>query len=766
MISEYGKEKVKILRRWEKIELKMADFKNHRQFTLRCLSSNIIPVSVQLKSNIKTPKGRYIIRKAEKALLNERVRSINNTINMFKWQINTCIEELGKLIRKEDMEKCYSFIESIRETRHRKTQKRHLEKFKRLCHRNTGGRSNLSHSGTLSGIGTGGRSNQNTEMASLTQQNNNTPDSISYNNNNNNSNNNSNNKWVKNLSRRPLTKAQENILSHGPNYAIVTREPPIGEYVAQIERVCQSLTQGEGEELRAEVKAIMKRTKAPKSNISKEEARAIKELKKDQDRMVLTADKGVSMVVMDREEYEKISEDLLNQSTYRVLPSDPTSKQKNKLIAILKNIKSEGGINDNIYRKLYPTGASTPKYYGLPKVHKKNVPLRPIISSRGAATYESAKELARILKPLVGKSPHHVHNTQDFIHSIKDIKIQDHQCMMSYDVHSLFTSIPIDPAITIIRRQLEQDKDLQQRTNMTVNHICCLLEFCLKNTFFQYKGRYYEQTEGAAMGSPISPIVANLFMEDLEVQAIMTSPSPPVLWKRYVDDTFTIIHKQDKDAFLEHLNNIHPNIKFTSEETRPDGAIPFLDILITPKDDGSLQTSVYRKPTHTDLYLQWDSHHTIPSKYSVVGTLYHRAKTICSNQEMLLKEEQHLFQALKKCKYPTWALNRVKLRCQNPSNKSKNNNQKKQNNQTRRNLYMVVPYYKGLNESIKRSCSRFGVQVHFKGGLTIKDLLMAPKDKDHILKKSGVIYKYTCDKVECDEEYIGESARLFAERFK
>ena len=154
------------------------------------------------------------------------------------------------------------------------------------------------------------------------------------------------------------------------------------------------------------------------------------------------------------------------------------------------------------------------------------------------------------------------------------------------------------------------------------------------------------------MGSPISPIVANLFMEDLEVQAIMTSPSPPVLWKRYVDDTFTIIHKQDKDAFLEHLNNIHPNIKFTSEETRPDGAIPFLDILITPKDDGSLQTSVYRKPTHTDLYLQWDSHHTIPSKYSVVGTLYHRAKTICSNQEMLLKEEQHLFPGIKKMQVP------------------------------------------------------------------------------------------------------------------
>ena len=152
-------------------------------------------------------------------------------------------------------------------------------------------------------------------------------------------------------------------------------------------------------------------------------------------------------------------------------------------------------------------------------------------------------------------------------------------------------------------------------------------------------------------------------------------------------------------------------------------------------DDGILQTSVYRKPTHTDLYLQWDSNHTIPSKYNVVGTLYHRAETICSNQEMLLKEEQHLFQALKKCKYPTWALNRVKMRCQNSSNKRINNNNSQQNNNIKRNLYMGVPYYQALSESIERSCKKYGVQVHFKGGLTIKDLLMVHKDKDHILKK-------------------------------
>ena len=133
------------------------------------------------------------------------------------------------------------------------------------------------------------------------------------------------------LSRRLLTKAQEKILSHGPNYANVTKEPPIGEYTAQVEKVCQSLKQGEAEELRGEVKLIMKKIKPPKSNISKEEARAIKELKNDHERMVLTADKQVSMVVMNKEDYEKKSEELLSQSTYRVLPSDPTTKQKKQV---------------------------------------------------------------------------------------------------------------------------------------------------------------------------------------------------------------------------------------------------------------------------------------------------------------------------------------------------------------------------------------------------------------------------------------------------
>ena len=100
-----------------------------------------------------------------------------------------------------------------------------------------------------------------------------------------------------------------------------------------------------------------------------------------------------------------------------------------------------------------------------------------------------------------------------------------------------------------------------------------------------------------------------------------------------------------------------------------------------------------------------------------------------------------------------------------PAHKKKNNSSTN-NQQNCQKPYTVVPYYQGLSESVKRTCNKHGVQVYFRGGVTIKNPLMVPKDQDPMLKKSGVIYRYKCDRVECDEEYIGESSRTFGERFK
>ena len=116
--------------------------------------------------------------------------------------------------------------------------------------------------------------------------------------------------------------------------------------------MCQQLKQGKVEELRGQTKSILKNIQPPRPNISIEEAKAIQELKRDKEKIILTTDKGVSMVVLDKEDYIKKSEDLLKQNTYRELVADPTNKYKNKLINLLKTIKSEGGMNNNTYKRL------------------------------------------------------------------------------------------------------------------------------------------------------------------------------------------------------------------------------------------------------------------------------------------------------------------------------------------------------------------------------------------------------------------------------
>ena len=457
-------------------------------------------------------------------------------------------------------------------------------------------------------------------------------------------------------------------------------------------------------------------------------------------------------------------EDLLKENTYKKIAEDPTPKQKNKLISILRNIKAEGGLKDEVYRRLYPTGAGSPKFYWLPKIHKSGIPLRPIISSIGTVTYNTAKELARILKPLVGLSNHHIQNTMDFVEQIKEVKLKKEESMVSYDVTALFTSVPIPPVLKIIEEKLTNDKDLPQRTSMNTRHIIRLLEFCLRSTHFVFQGQHYEQVEGAAMGSPLSPIIANIYMEHFETRALETAPHPPSLWKRFVDDTFVILETTHKEEFFQHINGIEKKIQFTAENTRADGSLPFLDTLVTAKEDGSLSTSIYRKPTHTNQYLQWDSHHSIANKYSVINSLLHRATNICSNQDQLKEELIYVERALTACKYPSRAIQRMKVKKNAPKQNRNNNRQNRINNNNRTSI--TVPYNKGLSESFKNIGRKFGIQVHFKSGRTLKEELVAPKDKDNITKKSGVIYRFKCDRLECDEEYIGETSRTFGERYR
>ena len=113
-----------------------------------------------------------------------------------------------------------------------------------------------------------------------------------------------------------------------------------------------------------------------------------------------------------------------------------------------------------------------------------------------------------------------------------------------------------------------------------------------------------------------------------------------------MDDIFVIHKEVNKQGFLQHINSVDPAIKFTVEDNKEDSSIPFLDTIVKPEADGTLSITVYRKPTHTDQYLQWDSHHHLSAKFSVIHILSHRAITVCSKPQLLQQEKDHLRKAL------------------------------------------------------------------------------------------------------------------------
>ncbi len=370
---------------------------------------------------------------------------------------------------------------------------------------------------------------------------------------------------------------------------------------------------------------------------------------------------------------------------------------------------------------------------------------------RGSITYNTAKFITDIIKPLVGKTPRHLQNSQDLLNKLKDVRVGDSEEMVSYDVTALFMSVPVNDSLTIIRRKLENDSELSNHTSLSVDHVIELLKCCLTTTYFLFDGEFYTQTEGAAMGSPVSPLVANLFMEDFEERALSSYPHPPRFWGRYVDDTFVIIEKEHIIPFTNHINSLHPAIHFTTEN-ESEGQLPMLDVMVKKKDSGLLSFSVYRKATHTDHYLQFDSHQPLEHKLGVMRTLRHRTNTTVTDQQVRREEEDHIKKALSIAGYPKWTWNMPGT--------SKKGSQNKEKRQIKGHI--TLPYIKGVTEHLTRIIRSHDVAVHTRPMNKMRDILVAPKDPTSHLDRSGVVYKVKCN--DCTSAYVGETARPLRSR--
>ena len=235
------------------------------------------------------------------------------------------------------------------------------------------------------------------------------------------------------------------------------------------------------------------------------------------------------------------------------------------------------------------------------------------------------------------------------------------------------------------------------------------------------------------MGSSMSVTVANLLMEEIEERALSTFSPTPRFWKRYVDDPCTAIQSDSISHFHDHLNSINANIQFTYE-TEKDGSLPFLDILLSHDPDGSVRTSVYWKPTHTDQYLQFSSHHPLSHKMAVVRTLFVRAGSLSTSLVERSMEERHIVDALGSNAYPVRFIRRAV--------KSRGRTHQDTNDSPER--MVTLPYIQGLSDSIKRILGELDVRVCFRPARTLRQILVRPKNPVPAHLKNGIVYKVPC----------------------
>ena len=328
---------------------------------------------------------------------------------------------------------------------------------------------------------------------------------------------------------------------------------------------------------------------------------------------------------------------------------------------------------------------------------------------------------------------------------------------MSLDVTALFTNVPLD---FVLENLVEASTSGLFIPPIPIQQFCQLIRVCVESTIFVFEGSVYKQKFGVAMGSPLSPILANLCMEFIEKHYIKTMPNDmcPLFWVRYVDDIFIIYqHSEDKlREFLEFVNSILPSIKFTVEY-EIDGKIPFLDVLVThDKYDNSFSFSVYRKQTNKEGYIHYFSDHSVSIKRNVLSNMFFRAFRIC-DPKYLDSELDHIRNSFSRLGYPHHfiekSLSIARKRFYNPSPPkvfNMNNN-------------ITLPYTKKL-EPIKNTIDSFrsslshtnnSLTLTFKYPNTIRNKLV--KNSNRIENKESGVYCVPC--LECNECYIGETGR-------
>ena len=483
-------------------------------------------------------------------------------------------------------------------------------------------------------------------------------------------------------------------------------------------------------------------------------------LNNNKDIIITKADKGNITVALDKNMYDiKINELLLDEHTYKRNARDPTSTLQTKCNNFIRDLLEGNYIDITTSNHLRTHNAVAPRLYGLPKIHKgfsiaDGDPLRPIVSCINSPCYNLSKYFNNILNKITDQHKYDLLSSIDLKKSLDEITLDDSDMLVSFDVQALFTNIPTDNILELIR---DRWSEIKIHTKIPMGLFLEILKFILDSGYFVHNGIIYKQVFGTPMGGPISPVLAKILMDDVISKSLKKIDGVKLI-KVYIDDLLIILPQDKLDFTLDVFNSYHDRIKFTVEKEM-DNKLPFLDLMIHRKPDGKLITNWYQKPCASGRMISFFSNQPYHQKINCAKNFINKVHAV-SDEAFYDSNKDKIINILKLNQFPNGLIKNL-INKFTPNKKLDNtNNRTQEKNKVK---YLKLPYIKNLSENINRilrekipvQCAYYNIKK--VGNLYTKLKYPIPKEL-----KSNFIYKTNCS--DCKATYIGCSTQYFKAR--
>ncbi len=483
----------------------------------------------------------------------------------------------------------------------------------------------------------------------------------------------------------------------------------------------------------------------------------------------LEPDKGKGTVIMDKSQYKNAIISHLEAGPYKKIKTRatfPVDKLQRQVSSGLRDLKRRGLIEEGECKKFMLPNPSVPAFSCFPKTHKEGNKIRPVVSNINSPASKISEWLVRKFKKFKKPESFSVKNSFEMAEIMSKRKLENYERLVSFDVEALFPSIPIDEAFNLFKGWIANQEISDEEAELCVG----LMEIVLNQRWFQFDGEIYEQLSGLFIGNPLSPLLSELVVGNLEMRLKNMSWFPK-LWMRYVDDVLAVVTEDKIELTLNNLNKQHDALNFTMEVEK-DETISFLDTKLIRGIDG-IEIDIFRKSTDAPLCIPNNSQHHFTHKHAAFESLLFRMWKLPLSQESRERELNYLKMMARLNGYDDELIkslnlkqkNRCELRKFTTLQKDKPDKLRKTSDRQGNEItsLAILPFVPHLTSKIEKILKSHNINVAYANRRKLKDVLEKGKNKKAEIENSG-IYEIECKG--CEKIYIGQTKRKLATRDK